>query len=110
MRIIPVAYQKAARKKNIFLPLFQKESPAKEEFFSYLPETVKSAALKLAQEEFQGEEGETKSVWFTEGNIKRIRLFGFGDKAKWNQRKDPLAARCYVRYTKEEKIGEFATP
>lgn len=110
MKITPTSYKDAARKKNIFLPLFQKEPLAKEDFFSYLPENVKSAALKLAKEEFQGEDGETKSVWFPEGDIKRIRLFGFGDKTKWNYRKEPLTARRYVRYAKDEKISEFATP
>ncbi len=110
MKIIPLNYQEAARKKNIFLPLFQKEPLSKEEFFSYLPENVKSAALKLSQEEFRGEEGETKSAWFAQGNIKRVRLFGFGDKTKWNYRKEPLVARRYVRYARDERISEFATP
>ena len=108
--VIPVTYQEAARQKNIFLPLFKKESPAKEEFFSHLPESIRTAVLKLAKEEFRGEEGETKSAWFPRGNIKRIKLFGFGDKTKWNYRKEPLVARHYVRYAKEERINEFVTP
>ena len=110
MRIVPLSYQNAVDKKNIFLPLFQKEPLAKENFFSYLPEYVKSAALKLTEKEFQGEEGETKSAWFAQGKINRVRLFGFGEKAKWNYRKEPLVARRYVNYAKGEKVSEFVTP
>lgn len=110
MKILPITYQEAVGKKNIFLPLFQKESLVKESFFSYLPEGVKSAALKLSKEEFRGEEGETKSAWFGQGNIKRVRLFGFGDKSKWNYRKEPLTARRYTRYAKDERVSEFVTP
>lgn len=110
MKILPITHQEAARQKNIFLPLFQKDSLAREEFFSYLPESVKITILKLTKEEFGGEEGEIKSAWFPQGNIKRVRLFGFGDKSKWNYRKEPLTARRYVRYAKDERISEFATP
>jgi len=110
VRIIPLTYKEAARQKNIFLPLFQKESPAKEELFSYLPPQHQSAVKELWKKEFRGEEGETKSVWFPKGAIRRIRLFGWGEKSKWHYRKNPLAARRYVQYAKSERITEFVTP
>lgn len=110
MRIIPISYQEAARKKNIFLPLFQKESPEKEKLFSYLPSECRNAAKELWKKEFKGEEGETKSAWFPAGPINRIRLFGWGEKPKWNYRKNPLVSRRYVQYAKGERIEEFATP
>ncbi len=110
MQIIPLSYKKAGRKKNIFLPLFQKESPEKEEFFSYLPIANKNAVKELWKKEFKGEEGETKSVWFSQGFITRVRLFGWGEKQKWHYRKNPLVARRYVQYAKSERVAEFATP
>lgn len=110
MRIVAIPYKEAARKKNIFLPLFQKESLEKEEFFSYLPSRNREAAQQLWKKEFKGEAGETKSVWFPKGPISRVRLFGWGERAKWNYRKNPLVARCYVQYAKTERIAEFATP
>lgn len=120
MKIIPISYQEAARKKNIFLPLFstkggsasgeQKDSPEKEKLFSYLPSGYRNAAKKLWRKEFKGEEGETKSAWFPDGPINRILLFGWGEKPKWNYRKNPLVARRYVQYAKNERIAEFATP
>lgn len=110
MKIVPISYKDAARAKNIFLGLFQKESPAKEELFSHLSRQHQETVKKLAQEEFRGESGETKSVWFPKGPVKRIRLFGWGEKSKWNYRKNPLVARRYVQYAKGERISEFATP
>lgn len=109
MKIIPITYKEAARTKNIFLALFKKESPAKGEIFAHLPSTTKAIVLKLAKEEFGADEGETKSVWFPNGAIKRVRLFGLGEKTKWNERKAPLVARRYVQYAKSEKITEFVT-
>ncbi|MEK9166616.1 MAG: M17 family peptidase N-terminal domain-containing protein, partial [Patescibacteria group bacterium] len=108
MRIIPVSYKEAARQKNIFLGLFQKEPVAKSPLFSYLPASHQRAVRKLAQQEFRGEWGETKSVWFPTGAINRIRLFGWGEKSKWNERKIPLVPRRYVQYAKAERIAEFA--
>ncbi|MBI2640744.1 MAG: leucyl aminopeptidase family protein [Candidatus Sungbacteria bacterium] len=120
MKIIPLSPKDAARQKNIFLPLFsaeggsasggQKESPGKEELFSYLPPSHQMAVKELCKKEFHGDEGETKSVWFPKGRINRIRLFGWGDKQKWNYRKNQLVARRYVQYAKGERISELTTP
>lgn len=107
MRFIPLTHREAARQKNIFLPLFQKESPATSELFSYLPVRARKALLKLYQTEFKGEEGETKSIWFAEGPINRVRLFGLGEKNKWSRRKFLLAARRFVQYAKSERLKEF---
>ncbi len=110
MKIVPLSYKEAARGKNIFLPLFQKEPLEKEELFSYLPALNKNAVKELYKKEFKGEEGETKSVWFPQGAISRVRLFGWGEKKRWNYRKNPLVARRYVQYAKSERVTEFATP
>lgn len=110
MRILPVSYKEAARKKNIFLPLFQKEPLEKEEFFSFLPVRNKNAVKELWKKEFKGDEGETKSIWFPKGPLNRVRLFGWGDKNRWNYRKNHLVARRYVQYAKGERVNEFATP
>ncbi|MBI3442309.1 MAG: leucyl aminopeptidase family protein [Candidatus Sungbacteria bacterium] len=109
MKIIPLSYQDAVRKKNIFVPLFKKENLAGQEIFLHLPATVKTTVAKLAKEEFKAEEGETKSVWFPSGSIRRVRLFGLGEKAKWNVRRTQVLARNFVRYAKGERIDEFAT-
>lgn len=109
MKIIPVSYQDAVRKKNIFIPLFKEDILAKQEIFLCLPEPVKSAVSKLAKEEFRAEEGETKSVWFPNGIIRRVRLFGLGEKSKWNSRRTQVLGRNFVRYAKGERISEFAT-
>lgn len=110
MKIIPLSYQEAAAKKNIFLPLFQKESPEKEELFLNLPSYNREAVKELWKKEFKAEDGETKSVWFPKGAISRVRLFGWGEKKMWNYRKNPLVARRYVQYAKSERVSEFATP
>lgn len=108
MRIIPISYKDAAHSPNIFFALFEKQKLQNEEIFSYLPKAVQNAVLKLAKSEFRGEAGETKSIWFPKGNIKRVRLFGLGDKSKWNYRKEHLLARIFTRYAKSERIKEFA--
>ncbi|MBI2122135.1 MAG: leucyl aminopeptidase family protein [Candidatus Sungbacteria bacterium] len=108
MKIIPVTYKSAARSPNIFFALFEKQRIESAELFSYLPKSVQTAVRKLAKEEFMGEAGETKSIWFPKGNIKRVRLFGLGDKSKWNYRKEHLLARMFTRYAKSERIKEFA--
>ncbi len=110
MKIIALPYQDAVRKKNIFIPLFKEDRLAGQEIFSYLPAAVKTAVAKLTKEEFRGEEGETKSVWFPGGTIRRVRLFGLGEKSKWNPRRTQVIARTFVRYAKSERIEEFATP
>ncbi len=108
MKITPTTYKEAARAKNIFLALFKKEPLAKEEIFSYLPTGHQAAVKKLMKEEFKAEDGETKSIWFPKGPIKRIRLFGLGDKSKWNERKAQILPRWMVRYALGEKVSEFA--
>ncbi|MBI4224991.1 MAG: leucyl aminopeptidase family protein [Candidatus Sungbacteria bacterium] len=108
MKIIPVSYQDAAKKKNIFIPLFKEDNLAKQELFSCLPDSVKTAVAKLAKEEFKADEGETRSVWFPSGTTRRVRLFGLGEKAKWNPRRTQVLARNFVRYAKGERIDEFA--
>lgn len=110
MKIILTSYHEAARKRNIILPFFQKEKPEDESLFSYLPKTHQKAVAELYRTEFRAEEGETKSVWFSQGSIRRIRLFGWGEKSKWNYRKNHLVARRYVQYAKSERLKEFATP
>ena len=108
MRISPVTHREAARAKNIFFALFRKESLEKDEIFSYLPAENKNAIKKFWQEEFKAEYGETKSIWFPKGPIKRIRLFGLGERAKWNERKSQLLPRWMVRYALGERVTEFA--
>ncbi len=108
MNILPISLREGARKKNIVIPLFQKEPLGKEEIFSYLPAETKTAAAALAKEEFRADEGETKSAWFSEGAVRRLRLFGLGEKKKWNQRKMHLFPRSLVRYAKGERITECA--
>ncbi len=75
-----------------------------------LPSYARDAVKELWKKEFRGEDGETKSVWFSKGAVNRVRLFGWGEKQKWNYRKNPLVARRYVQYAKAERIDEFATP
>jgi leucyl aminopeptidase len=70
---------------------------------------VKTAVAQLAKEEFRGEERETKSVWFPEGATKRVRLFGLGEKERWQYRKEQVLPRTLVRYAKGERVSEFAT-
>lgn len=122
MKITPLTHREAARTKNVFLGLFQKEPLAKEEFFSYLPESTRKPLSGFAKKEFRADEKETKSLWLAKGRPERIVLFGFGGKsprqtlrdgagqAKWNYRKTPLVARRYVQYARSERITEFTTP
>ncbi len=110
MKIIPVSYQDAVRKKNIFIPLFKEDVLAKQEIILHLPPLVKTTVGKLAKEEFRGEEGEVKSVWFPSGSIRYVRLFGLGERAKWNPRRTQVLARIFVRYAKSERMEEFTVP
>ncbi|MBI3420648.1 MAG: leucyl aminopeptidase [Candidatus Sungbacteria bacterium] len=110
MKIAAVSYQDAVRKKNIFIALFKQDALAKQELFALLPAHIKTAVAKLAKEEFRAEEGETKSVWFPQGAVSRIRLFGLGDRTKWNYRKAQILPRSLVRYAKSERIEEFVAP
>lgn len=108
MKIAATTYQKAARAKNIFISLFQKEPLEKDGIFARLSAPTKRAVKKLWQEEFRAEESETKSIWFPHGPVRRVRLFGLGEKDKWNHRQEHFLARRYVRYAKSERINEFA--
>lgn len=111
MKISPISYKDAARNKNIFIGLFEKESLEREKVFLSLPAEHRRIVRELWKKEFRAQEGETKSAWFSRGPINRIRLFGWGAKIKWNYRKTPLVARRYVQYAKSERITElFATP
>lgn len=110
MEVIPTTYKEAAEKKNIFLSAFSKENLQKEEFFSYLGAGMKKAVLQLAKNDFTGDTENTKTVRFFGGRNERAVLFGWGEKNKWNYRKNPLVARRYVQYAKSERVSEFATP
>ena len=108
MKIFPVSYKSAARSPNIFFALHEKQRIQELELFLHLPKSAQNAALKLTENEFKAETGETKSVWFPKGVIKRIRLFGLGEKSKWNYRKEQLLPRLFVRYARGERIATFA--
>lgn len=108
MQIIPVSYAKAVRAKNVFIPLFKNESPAGDPLFMRLAPPVQKVVLKLAREEFRGEEGETKFVWLATDPVRRVRLFGLGERSKWNERKAALMPRRFIRTAKAERIGEYA--
>lgn len=108
MRIVSISYKEASRAKSIFFALFKKESLANEEIFSHLPTSHKTAVKKLMSEEFRGDDGETKSIWFPAGPIRRIRLFGLGERVKWSERKAQLLPRWMVRYALGERVTEFA--
>lgn len=108
MKITPVSYAAAAKVKNIFIPLFKNESPAGDPLFMRLAPPVRKAVLKFAREEFRGDEGETKSVWLAGGAVRRVILFGLGEKTKWNARKAILIPRRFVRAAKAGRIGEYA--
>ncbi len=109
MRIIPTTYKEAAHKKNVFIPLFRNEPLKNEKLFLELPKSNRFAVEKLFKNEFRAEDGETKSVWFSYKPVNRVRLFGRGEKNKWNYRKIPLVARRFVQYAKGERISEFST-
>lgn len=110
MKISVISYKEAAKTKNIFFGLFEKESLESERIFPFLTAENKQTAKELWKKEFRAQEGETKSAWFPLGPVNRIRLFGWGDKHKWNYRKTPLVARRYVQYAKSERVTEFTTP
>lgn len=108
MKIIPLSYKEAAKEaKNIFLPLFQKESLKNGDFFSYLNAKQKKI-LEQFEKTVRGSEGETKTLWLEPE--RRMVLFGWGEKKKWHYRKNPLVGRRYVQHAKHEKISEFTTP
>lgn len=108
MKITAATYKEAARAKNIFFALFQKESLPKEEIFSRLPQETKNLLLTFAKKEFSGEAGETKSLWLPKGPTARIVLFGLGEKSKYNERAKQLLPRRFVQYARANKIAEFA--
>lgn len=108
IKVIPI--KDAAKSKNIFLAYFKKEPLKKEEIFSYLPEKTRELATAFIRNEFKGDIEEIKSLWFPTGPLKRLIIFGLGEKAKWNERKIPLLARRFLRHAKEEKLTEYAVP
>ena len=109
MRIIPIPIEKAASSKTIFLPSFQNESLLREEIFSHLAPSAQNLAAAFVENEFKGEAEEVKSIWLNDRPIKKIILFGLGERAKWNERKFPLLSRQLIQRAKEEKISEFTT-
>ncbi len=110
MKITLISHRKTAGAKNIFVPLFQNQTLEKEEFFSSLAEKQKNILRTYAKKDFRADEGEVKSFRLASGRPERVVLFGLGERARWHERKLPLIARRMVRYAKNEKIEEFATP
>ncbi|MBI2053402.1 MAG: leucyl aminopeptidase [Candidatus Sungbacteria bacterium] len=108
MKITPVSHAQAARAKTIFIPLFKNESPSGDAVFMRLAPSVKKAVLEFARKEFRGDEGETKSVWFAAGAVRRVRLFGKGEKSKWNERKADILPRRFIRAAKADRTSEYA--
>ena len=108
MKITPVSHAQAARAKTIFIPLFKNESPSGDAVFMRLAPSVKKAALEFARKEVRGDEGETKSVWFAVGAVRRVRLFGKGEKSKWNARKADILPRRFIRAAKADRASEYA--
>ncbi|OHA02996.1 MAG: hypothetical protein A3J58_02135 [Candidatus Sungbacteria bacterium RIFCSPHIGHO2_02_FULL_52_23] len=108
MKITPVSHAQAARAKTIFIPLFKNESPSGDAVFMRLAPSVKKAVLEFARKEFRGDEGETKSVWFAVGAVRRVRLFGKGEKSKWNARKADILPRRFIRAAKADRASEYA--
>lgn len=120
MKIITISYKEAARKKNIFFSLFsaeggsasggQKESLAHDELFLNLPKRARSLLLKFTKTEFSGKEEEVKWLWTSLDAPERIAMFGWGEKSKWNGRKNQIVARRLVHYALKSEQKEFATP
>lgn len=94
----------------LFLALFAEEPLPKEAFFSSLPEETRRAVARFKDKEFKAEEGEVKMFWRDNGQLKKIVLFGLGEKNAWNGRKQHLVSRRMVRFALKEKIASFATP
>jgi leucyl aminopeptidase len=109
MKIIITSPKEAAGKKNIFIPLFQKESPEKDEIFLHLPEESRRLVKQFVTQEFKGETDEIKSLWLQGKLNEHIVFFGLGEKKKWNERMSHLLPRRMIRYAKTNKIQEFAT-
>ncbi len=96
--------------RNVFLAVFQGEPLEKAAFFARLPKPARSALIEFIADEFKGEDGETKRLWFGQGKISRIVLFGLGERKHWNERKKFLLPRRMAQYAKREKIEEFGVP
>lgn len=109
MQITTTPYKDIARTQNLFLPLFTNTPLEKEEFFSYLSKDLQNKLLKFAKECKQNE-GEVKTLWLEDAGIKKIALFGLGEKEKWHPRKHVLIARRMVQHAKAEGIKEFSVP
>ncbi|MDP3778686.1 MAG: leucyl aminopeptidase family protein [bacterium] len=109
MKITAVTIKEAAQKENVLLALAANNPVQQQEFFSFLSKENQTSLKAFAAENFKAEEGEIRSLWLGSKNPKRIVLFGLGDRAKWNERKNPLIARKLVQYAKKEGFKEFAT-
>ncbi len=110
MNIAASSYKTAQKAKHLFLPVFTNTSLEKEAFFSYLPKSSQKILAQFFTNECKKTDGEIKSLWLPEGDIRQIILFGLGEKEKWNMRKNPLLARRLVQYANNEDIREFTAP
>jgi len=110
MRITTVEMNALRRAKNIFLPVFKGEPLEKAAFFAFLPAPTRAIVKKFIAAEFKAEDGETKRMWSSKGQIARIAFFGLGERKLWNARKKFLVSRRMVQYAKREKIEEFTVP
>lgn len=110
MHIAPRDAAKKITADALFLALFSQESLPREAFFSFLPEETRRALARFKDKEFKGDEGEIKMLWRDTGSLKKIVLFGLGDKKTWNARKQHLVSRRMIRFALKEKISSFATP
>lgn len=109
MRITHAPLGDIARAKNICIGAFQHQPVSKQEFFSHLSPSVGTLLEQFAAQEFRGEEGEVKSLWFGKGDTCRVVLFGLGEQTRFSERKLPLLPRRMVQYAKKEGIKEFTT-
>lgn len=110
IRIIPVTPPDMARHESIFIPLFQKQPLEQEEFFSLLALSTRNALAEFFRHEFKAGEQETKMLWLPSGNIRRVVLFGLGDRGAWNERRQHLLSRRMVRFATSNRIEKFGTP
>ncbi len=110
MRIVSIRSDGIARRKTVFIPLFQSQRLSDLPLIAQFLAQTRRLLLAFAQNQFKGEDGETKSLWLSSSGSspERIVLFGLGEKTKWHERKEPLVARRMVRHAKAEKIDEFA--
>ncbi|MFY9463137.1 MAG: leucyl aminopeptidase [Candidatus Sungiibacteriota bacterium] len=110
MKIIAVSYKEAAAGNAVFIAAFQSASLERDALVLSLSADTRKTLLRFAREEFHGEDGEIKTLWLADRKPSRLVLFGLGEQKKWHTRKMPLIARRMVRFAKNQKIREFATP